>query len=61
MVHRDGVQEYIDYYNEKRLHWSLDIDNYEKPLEAFHSRKTTEAIRKDNPKWMEEEADVSET
>ncbi len=53
--------EYVDYYNERRLHWALDIDNYEKPLEAFHNKTATEAIRKSNPKWMEEEADVSET
>ncbi len=61
LVYRKGVQEYVDYYNERRLHWALDIDNYEKPLEAFRNKTATEAIRKSNPKWMEEEADVSGT
>ncbi len=57
LVHRKGVQEYVDYYNERRLHWALDIDNYEKPLEAFHNKTATEAIRKSNPKWMERDTD----
>ncbi len=40
-------------YNERRLHFSLDIDNYETPLKAFFTKKATEAIRKKDPKWME--------
>ena len=35
----------------------MDIDNYETPLLAFRNRKATEAIRNDNPKWMEEDTD----
>ena len=47
------LSEFVAYYNERRLHWSLDIDNYEVPLKAFHSRKVPEAIRQSNPGWME--------
>ncbi len=50
-----SLSAYIDYYNEDRLHWSLDIDNYETPLRAFSDREATEAIRKNNPRWMEED------
>ena len=53
----ESLSKYIEYYNERRLHWSLDIDNYETPLLAFRNRKATEAIRNDNPKWMEEDTD----
>ncbi len=55
VVHHDRIGGYIDYYNEDRLHFSLDIANYEKPLEAFHARRASEAIRESNPKWMEED------
>ena len=51
-----SLGEYIDYYNETRLHFSLDIDNYETPLMAFRNKKATAAIRKDDPKWMEKDA-----
>ncbi len=50
----ESLSAYIGYYNEDRLYWSLDIDNYETPLRAFCDRKATYAIRKSNPKWMEE-------
>ncbi len=42
------LREYADYYNESRLHFSRDIDNYETPLMAFRNKKTTDAIRKNN-------------
>ena len=51
------MSSYVEYYNERRLHFSLDIDNYETPLKAFSVRKATDAIRKDNPKWMEVDVD----
>ena len=57
IYHYESLSKYIEYYNERRLHWSLDIDNYETPLLAFRNRKATEAIRNDNPKWMEEDTD----
>ena len=52
----EGLPEFIQYYNEERLHFSLDIDNCETPRMAFRSKKATLAIKKNNPKWMEEDA-----
>ncbi len=49
------MDDYIEYYNEKRLHFSLDIDHGQTPLMAFADKKATKAIRKNNPKWMEED------
>ena len=51
--HFGSLSEFIAYYNEVRLHWSLDIDNGETPLQAFHNRKVPDAIRKNDPEWME--------
>ena len=31
----------IEYYNTDRLHFSLDMSNYETPMMAFHKRKAT--------------------
>ena len=56
IFHYESLSAYVEYYNERRLHFSLDIDNYETPLKAFHSKRATDAIRKDNPKWMEEDS-----
>ncbi len=55
--HYDSLSSYIEYYNERRLHFSLDIDNYETPLQAFSVRKATKAIREKDPKWMERDTD----
>ncbi len=33
--HYDGLRQYVDYYNERRLHFSLDIANCETPLQAL--------------------------
>ncbi len=57
MWNHESLSAYIGYYNDDRLHWSLDIDNYETPLRAFCDRKATEAIRKSNPKRMEDAGD----
>lgn len=51
--HFGSLSEFIAYYNERRLHWSLDIDNGEVPLRAFHNKKVPDAIRTKDPKWME--------
>ena len=51
------MQDYIEYYNERCLHFALDIRNYETPLKAFSTRKPTDAIRKDSPRWMEVNTD----
>ena len=55
--HFGSLSEFIAYYNERRLHWSLDIDHGEVPLQAFHNRRVPDAIREGNPKWMEEDTD----
>ncbi len=49
----DSLDDFVTYYNERRLHWSLDIDNHQTPLKAFHDKATYETIRVDNPNWME--------
>ncbi|MCE2508318.1 MAG: IS3 family transposase [Nitrosopumilaceae archaeon] len=51
------MDDYIEYYNTDRLHWALDIDNYETPLMAFRNKAATDDIRSQNPKWME--ADIN--
>ena len=53
IFHYEGLPRYIEYCNERRLHFSLDTDNYETPLKAFFTKKATEAIRKKDPKRME--------
>ena len=30
--HYACLDDYIEYYNTDRLHWALDIDNYETPI-----------------------------
>ena len=52
-----GLDDYIEYYNTDRLHWALDIDNYETPMMAFRNKAATDAIRSQNSKWME--ADIN--
>ncbi len=49
----DSLADFITYYNERRPHWSLDIDNRQTPLKAFHDKLAYETIRTDNPNWME--------
>ena len=51
----ESLSAYIEYYNEERLHFSLDIYDHQTPLRAFSDKKATDTIRKNNPKWMEEE------
>ena len=49
----DSLDDFITYDNKRRLHWSLDIDNRQTPLKAFHDKAAYETIRIDNPNWME--------
>ena len=42
-----------EHYNERGLHFSLDMHNYETPLKASSARKATKAIRANNLQWME--------
>ena len=51
------LDDYVEYYNTDRLHWALDIDNYETPLMAFHNKAATDEIKRQDPKWME--ADIN--
>ncbi len=51
--HFGSLSEFVAYYNEVRLHWSLDIDNGETPLQAFHNKKAPYAIRQSDPEWAE--------
>ena len=55
IFHYESLSAYVKYYNERRLHFSLDIRNRQTPLMAFSDRKATDAIRKNNPKWVEED------
>lgn len=59
--HYESLSAYIEYYNEDRLHWSLDIDNYQTPLRAFSDKKATKAIREGSPNWMEEDQNDAAT
>lgn len=53
--HYQNLDDYIEYYNTDRLHFSLDIDNYETPLMAFRKKKATDEIRNQNLNWMEDD------
>ena len=53
--HWDTLSEYVSFYNERRLHFSLDIKNHQTPLKAFFDKRATETIKKSNPSWMEED------
>ena len=46
-----GLDDYIEYYNTDRLHFSLDMDN-ETPMMAFHNKRADEETRMRNPNWM---------
>ena len=61
IYHCKSVSEYIEYCDTKRLHWSLDVDSFEVPMKAFANKKATDAIRKKDPKWMEEDANDGAT
>ena len=54
-VHFDRVGGFMEFYNEQRTHFSLDMKRAETPLMAFHNKKVPDEIRKGNPKWMEED------
>ena len=55
--HFGSLSEFVAYYNEVRLHWSLDINNGETPLQAFHNKKVPDVIRKSDSEWMERDTD----
>ena len=51
--HYRDLGDYIEYCNTDRLHFSLDINNYETPFMAFRNKKATDEVRQQNHKWME--------
>ena len=51
-----SMEEYVEYYNNERLHFSLDIEHFEVPRSAFATKTATAEIRENNPKWMEIES-----
>ncbi len=55
--HYESLSAYMEYYNGERLHFSLDIDNYQTPLMAFSDKTATDTIRKSDPQWMERDTD----
>ncbi len=52
------IDEFIEFYNERRTHWSLDMGRTETPRMAFRGREATKAIRKSDPEWMEKDTNV---
>ena len=58
LPHFEGLAAFMDDYNERHLHMSLDLEDgsMRTPREAFGEKAATEAIRKNNPKWMEVDA-----
>ena len=54
--HYGNLDDYIEYYNTDRLHFSLDMDNNETPLMAFRNKKASDEIRGKDLKWMEADA-----
>ena len=54
----NSLDDYVEYYNTDRLHWALDIDNYETPLMAFRNKTATDEVKNQDPKWME--ADIND-
>ena len=54
--HYEGLPEYIEYYNKRRLHFSLDIYNYETLLKVFSAKKVAEETKAKDSNWMEAES-----
>ena len=47
-----NLDDYVEFYNERRMHFSLDINIYETPLMAFYHKQATKDAREQNPDWM---------
>ena len=43
--HYKNLDDYVEYHNTNRLHFSLDIDNYETPMMAFRNKRATDGLR----------------
>ena len=53
IFHYESLSAYVEYYNERRLHFALDMAGRQTPLRAFSDKEATKAIRKNDPQWME--------
>ena len=53
MGRHDNLDDFVTYYNGRRLHWSPGIDNCQTPPKAFHDKAAHKTIRVDNSNWME--------
>lgn len=45
----DTLSKYVAYYNERRLHLSLDIKNLQMPLKAFFDKKSCQNNKAKQP------------
>ena len=50
IFHYESLSSYVEYYNERRLHFSLDIDNYENPTQGVFSKKGDRCDQEKQPK-----------
>ncbi len=41
----DILEDFIIYYNERQLHWLLDMDNRQTSLKVFHDKAADESIK----------------
>ena len=53
LVRFDRVWEFMEFYNDRRTRFSLDITNGRAQSMALHGKKVPEAIRKNSPAWKE--------
>ena len=45
-----SMDDYTEYYNTDRLHFPLDMDNYETPMMAFRNKTVVDETRRQNPR-----------
>ena len=45
-----SMDDYTEYYNTNRLHFPLDMDNYEAPMMAFRNKTAANETRRQNPR-----------
>ena len=54
IARHESLSKLVAFYNKRRLHCSLDIYNLETSPKAFSTRKAMRVIKKNSPRWMEE-------
>ena len=47
--HYGNLDDYVKFYNERGMYFSLDVDIYETPLMAFYHKQATKDTREQNP------------